>query len=257
LVYEFKHSLGERVTPHHHEIYEILYFLDGEGIIQLGHEQYPVNSDTMVLISPFTPHAVFAHTRMTVLVLAFEDFLQGFPNSRELFSRVLNRPKYHHLNTLSANELRDTFRKILYEQNHNNSFSDLTTQSHLLHLLVILAREWEMEQVSDSNAHRASVLRRYIESHYFDYLTSEDLASMLKLTPRHMNTIFKEQFGLTPMQYLNDVRVNHANSLLSDTDKEIVSICFETGFEAVSTFYRTFKNKVGVSPQQYRKTFQD
>ncbi|MCL6547538.1 MAG: AraC family transcriptional regulator [Alicyclobacillus sp.] len=252
-VYEVKHTPGERVTRHHHSVYEILYFLDGEGTITLEDQTYDISGGQMVLIVPYSEHSVHARTRMTVLVLVFGDFLAGLASRRELFARALSKSKCHMLDTMSANELRDSFRKILYEQNRRDSFSDLAMRSHLLHVLLVLARKWETDRYPDSNAHRANVLRHYIETHYFERISADDLAAMLKVTPRHMNSIFKQQFGLTPMQYLNDVRIRQAKELLAETEKEVVSICFEVGFEALSTFYRAFKNKVGLSPQEYRR----
>lgn len=154
---------------------------------------------------------------------------------------------------MTANEVRDAFRKILYEQTRPDELSGLAMRSHLLRMLLILARKWDAGQFADSNAHRAKILQRYIETHYFERISAGDLASMLKLTPRHMNGIFKQHFAATPMQYLSDARINQAKQLLVETDKEIVSICFEVGFESLSTFYRAFENKVGQSPNNFVK----
>ncbi|MFB5188793.1 AraC family transcriptional regulator [Alicyclobacillus fastidiosus] len=253
LLYESKHLPGEVVTPHHHTIYQILYILSGDGTITLQGTPYEVTNDQMVLIAPYTEHAVYARSRMTVLVLAFGDFLEDLTGTKELFSSAFRTSKYHMLDSLSANELRDSFRKILYEQSLQGSFSDLAIRGHLLHVLLTLTRSWEDEHFRDSNAHRANVLRHYIEAHYYHSLSAEDLANRLKITSRHMNAIFKEQFHMTPIQYLNDVRIKQAKELLLGTDKEIISICFEVGFETISTFYRAFKRKVGMSPQQFRK----
>jgi AraC-like DNA-binding protein/quercetin dioxygenase-like cupin family protein len=253
LIYESKHLPGARVTPHHHSIYQILYFLSGDGTITLDGQTYEVTRDQMVLIAPYSEHAVYARSRMTVLVLAFGNFLEGLSDGQALLKRVLAKSKYHIVDPVSANELRDSFRKILYEQNRRDAFSNLAIRSHLLHVLLTLARSWETSQTPDFNAHRANLLRHYIETRYFERLTAEDLAAMLKLTSRHMNDIFKQHFHITPIQYLTDVRVKRAKELLASTDKEIISICFEVGFETLSTFYRAFKKKVGMSPQQYRK----
>jgi transcriptional regulator GlxA family with amidase domain len=56
----------------------------------------------------------------------------------------------------------------------------------------------------------------------------------------------------TPVQYLLEVRIARAKTLLKDTEHEIISICFEVGFENVSTFYRSFKQSTGLTPHQYR-----
>lgn len=73
---------------------------------------------------------------------------------------------------------------------------------------------------------------------------------------RYVNDIFKEQYHMTPMQYLTEVRIETAKKLLTESDKDIVTVCFEVGYENLSTFYRVFKNSVNMSPNQYRKQHQ-
>ncbi len=84
-------------------------------------------------------------------------------------------------------------------------------------------------------------------------LTAPDIAAKLGISTRHVNNIFKEQYGLTPMQYLTQIRIQVAERLLAETDKSIISICFEVGYDSVSTFYRCFKAETKVSPNHYRK----
>ncbi len=57
------------------------------------------------------------------------------------------------------------------------------------------------------------------------------------------------------MQYLTHIRIEHAKRLLLDSDKEIVTICFEVGYETLSTFYRSFKKEVEMTPNQYRQYY--
>ncbi len=241
------------MPSHHHCVSQILYVLAGHGTISLQTHTYHVNRDQMVYITPNTEHSVRAHSRMTVLVLAFGDFLENWSGVWESFGRALQRSTYQIVDPLAVSEVRELFRKILYEQTHPSAYSDLAVRSYLLNVLVAVARGWETDSAPDINTHRVNLLRSYIESRYFERLSATDLAGMLKLTPRHMNDIFKQKFHLTPMQYLTDVRIDRAKQMLIETDKEVVSVCFEVGFETLSTFYRAFKKKVGMSPQQYRR----
>jgi AraC-like DNA-binding protein len=92
---------------------------------------------------------------------------------------------------------------------------------------------------------------------YYEPLQAGDLGSKLGISARHVNQIFKDQYQLTPTQYLTEVRVQVAQKLLQESDKDIVSICFEVGYENLSTFYRTFKGVVNLSPNLYRKRYRD
>lgn len=253
MIYESKHRRGERVSLHYHSVYEILYCLGGSGSIILDEREYHVKADQMVLITPRTEHAVYATSRMTLLVLAFGEFLGGFPGADRLVEEAFVDSKYQVLDANSANELRESFRKLLYEQRRMDGFSVLAMRAQLLQIVLTLGRMVVMPQFADSNAYRANRLKHHIDSHYFEQLDASELADMLQLTPRRMNDIFRESYYMTPLQYLSYIRVQKAKEMLLETDMEIISICFEVGFETLSTFYRTFKRRVGCSPQYFRK----
>ncbi|MGN6713975.1 bifunctional transcriptional activator/DNA repair enzyme AdaA [Anaerocolumna jejuensis] len=75
----------------------------------------------------------------------------------------------------------------------------------------------------------------------------------LGVSKRRMAEIFKEEYGITLSEYVGSLRLKEAKRLLSDTGEEIIDIAYSTGFGGVSSFYRFFKNKTGLSPAAYRK----
>ena len=130
----------------------------------------------------------------------------------------------------------------------------LSLKIQLSQLLLMLARSRESQTVTYSNRLRAEKIRSHIDSHYFEPLTAADLASKLGISTRYVNNIFKERYDMTPMQYLTEVRIRLAQKLLAETEKDIMSICFEVGYDSVSTFYRSFKAIARLSPKTYRET---
>lgn len=78
----------------------------------------------------------------------------------------------------------------------------------------------------------------------------------LGVSQRHIVKIFKDEYGATPSEYVNNLRVTEARRLLSDTNDEIIDIAYSVGFGAVSSFYRVFKSVSGLSPAEYRKEHQ-
>src|SRR5690625_4439387 len=146
---------------------------------------------------------------------------------------------------------------MLYEQSVGNSINKLALKIYLSELLFILMKAQEEPKMIDANILRAERLRNYIDTHYYEMIDAKYIANMLGMTIRHINNIFKEHYHKTPIQYLNEVRMESSKKLLLETDKDIVSICFEVGFESLSTFYRSFKNYTHVSPNQFRERYQD
>ena len=68
----------------------------------------------------------------------------------------------------------------------------------------------------------------------------------------HLCRIMKKEFGVTPNQYVTDLRLQYAANLLSTTDYDILSICVQVGFSSLSHFTTIFKEKYGISPSKYR-----
>ena len=82
----------------------------------------------------------------------------------------------------------------------------------------------------------------------------EDYAQMCCLGKFHFLRIFKELTGCSPMEYRNNIRIEHAKELLTDTDLFIEEISQRVGYASNVYFCDAFKAKVGLSPSQYRKS---
>lgn len=255
-LYESKHRDGDIVDIHHHDVYQILYALDGEGRISLRGRTHEATRDHVVFLIPGTEHAVVSDTRLTLLVLAFDsasvEALLGLdPAPRPYLSGSF----VHKPGTIQGSEWRSLLRRLLHEQEREvqDPLGGLAVKLTLLNILHMLARSVQTPTTADANSLRAERIRKYIDTHYFQPFSLETLAMKLGISSRYVNEIFKEQYGVTPVRYLTEVRIELARKLLAETDKDIVSVCFEVGYDTVSTFYRTFKNIVHLSPNQYRQ----
>jgi len=78
------------------------------------------------------------------------------------------------------------------------------------------------------------------------------LARVSGVSQAHFARSFKEAFGMPPHRYLLMRRIERATALLRDTDRPITGIAFETGWNSLGTFGRTFRDVTGESPQALR-----
>lgn len=251
-LYESKHTDGDAVKEHYHQVYQILYVLEGSGKVSLNKETFDISQDNVVITVPYSKHSIISETKLTVLVLEFEEAVLDVTVRNSLLHHFFNSPNLLTLHLFDAGEVRQLLRKMLYEQSNGSVINKLAMKIFLSELLLIFARAQKDTQLLDANNLRAERLRNYIDTHYFEMMSSDDIAAKLGMSVRHINNIFKEQYSVTPLQYLTEVRVELAKKMLIETDKAIVSICFEVGFESLSTFYRTFKNATRISPNKYR-----
>ncbi|KHT63271.1 hypothetical protein RJ45_12760 [Photobacterium gaetbulicola] len=84
----------------------------------------------------------------------------------------------------------------------------------------------------------------------------DDIAAHVRLHPKYAMSLFKNMLNVSIKQYLIIMRINHAKVLLSNTRNPIKNISTDSGFKHASSFFATFKNHTGVTPQEFRDQIQ-
>ncbi|MDD3438712.1 MAG: helix-turn-helix transcriptional regulator, partial [Clostridiaceae bacterium] len=74
------------------------------------------------------------------------------------------------------------------------------------------------------------------------------------VSTNHLTRLFKQNSGLTPKHYITKLRISKSAELLGQADKNIIEIAYMTGFNSLSNFYKHFKEQVGQTPNEYRKS---
>jgi AraC-like DNA-binding protein len=98
-----------------------------------------------------------------------------------------------------------------------------------------------------------SKAKRYIQGHYSERISLDEAAQAVNASTRHFCKVFKSATGITFTDYLARVRVEKAKHLLSNPHLRVSEIAFETGFDSISQFNRSFKRITGQSPTQFRE----
>jgi AraC family transcriptional regulator len=99
--------------------------------------------------------------------------------------------------------------------------------------------------------------RDFLLSCYDQPLTVSAAARVAALSPFHFQRMFKLAFGQTPMQLLQDTRLEAARRLLAHTGDDVTAICFAVGFESLGSFSWLFRKRFGVSPRAFRAAGQN
>lgn len=93
----------------------------------------------------------------------------------------------------------------------------------------------------------------YISAYYYQPITLKEIANAACLSPNHFLRSYKQLFGMTPRQFLSEVRLREAKKLLVATDKSITDICLEVGLQSPSSFSGLFSKRFAWSPSQFRQ----
>ncbi len=95
--------------------------------------------------------------------------------------------------------------------------------------------------------------KQYVNEHYKENITRNDVASSVFLTPEYFAKMFKAQTGFTIKDFINQCRIEKAKDMLKNGDASISEIAFEVGFDNFSYFSTVFKKITGTTPQLFRK----
>ena len=94
----------------------------------------------------------------------------------------------------------------------------------------------------------------YIAQHYTEQLTVEIVAKHAGLCPQQFRKRFKQATGQTFRQYLTLRRIERAKELLATTDRTVLAVSLDAGFQSLSAFYRAFRKHAGQSADKYRRS---
>jgi len=128
-------------------------------------------------------------------------------------------------------------------------------------LVVYLKRSGGQEQYSEplqfqtQSVSRLSDLATWIVSHLSEDLSTEVLAAKACLCPRHFSRRFKAEFGYTPADFVERLRLDEARRRLSAGDNSIENVGLSVGFKSADAFRRSFERRLELNPSDYRRRF--
>ncbi len=96
-------------------------------------------------------------------------------------------------------------------------------------------------------------IQTYMQHNYQKNLTQDFIASLFYLNRSYLSTLFKQKTGMKFVDYLNEIRIEKSKELLKDSDRKMYQISKSVGYDNPKYFFRIFKKKTGMTPEQYRE----
>lgn len=110
------------------------------------------------------------------------------------------------------------------------------------------------ESVTDANARsKIQMAVGYIQEHFGENLTVNDLAEHYGMSPNYFSSMFKKEMSRSAVNYITELRINQARELLYHSELSVVDISKKVGYEDSQYFFRVFKKYLGMTPLQYRE----
>ncbi|BCZ45273.1 AraC family transcriptional regulator [Clostridium gelidum] len=215
---------------------------------EIGGNTYELNEKTFLLIPPSIPHKCnpydYKSWNFRMLYISPEWFKSGFNIQSEKI-----KFDYMKVNQKMFLDL------IKLTDNIENKTIDIETESKLLNYISLLIKNDNIELNEDSlenlNLKRRSEIKQYLNENYRKDIMLDDLAKIAHVSKYYLIRKFNECYGLSPHQYITNLRINYAKKLLKNK-KGFADMAIESGFYDQSHFIKCFKEYTGVTPMMYK-----
>lgn len=162
--------------------------------------------------------------------------------------------QYHFHNDNEVSELINKLIRVCSgSENSKNIYADLSLKELLIRLVQTQhLHEMETDTRGNPNKGRWQFVLDYIHNNLTEKIQIDDLSAKTLMNRSTFFKSFKEQFGITPVDYINRERLRMAKQLLAHTNDNITQISWQTGFTDANYFVRLFKKTEGLTPGSYR-----
>lgn len=258
-------SYNQNFPYHSHVDYEIYYFHSGKANYLINDRVYALEPGDLLLMHGMTLHK--AHVDPSVAyrrtIIHFnpyyfkqyvqpayaDDLLAPFQKLRNIRLQLSGEAKA---------ELEETLGRLerLYRQ--STPYAIQRFQAGLVDLLLLIGELCSqplkaIPTFPSSKEQHVQAVITFLESHYGEDITLEDVQAQLHLSKYYLAKTFKEVTGMTIFQYLMHRRIYEAKLLLIEQEISITEIGYDVGFKHPSHFSRAFKTHTGLTAEQYRR----
>lgn len=255
--YMDKHRKNLSNTPHYHDEIEIIFVLWGRVTVFCHLGRVTAEAGDIAVLMPKEVHNFITETenRVYVMKLYCKNSVDETDLTEYRFSGCLikngtelNKALTYHINEM-AKDYGSPDKGAGYAVNaHSNMIISLVLRSELCE-----KQDTNFGKRNEATVHLLKKVTSYIESHFDERISLEQMAIYCNMSKYYFAHTFKETFGMTFLDYLTQYRMRVASHLLVETNKSITLIGNLSGFSSTRMFNNLFKARFGMSPTEYRK----
>lgn len=244
----FSYMPGYSLARDSFDSFLLMYIQKGELDLTFEGSAKHVTAGHFVLLDCYKPHAYSSSTGWECLWCHFDGI-----TAKSYYQCVVSRlgnvfsmpDTYPVLSKMTA------ILKIFYNA---SLVKEPLLSKYLMDILTEFLLYTPMNVHAHSYAAMAEETITYINEHFREDISVEEMASLAGLSQYHFIRVFKKETGFTPHEYLINTRIATAKYLLKNSRRSIKDICFASGFSSESIFCGAFKRHQGMTPMQYRKS---
>ncbi|MBP3673322.1 MAG: helix-turn-helix domain-containing protein [Oscillospiraceae bacterium] len=260
-VFHYRDKKLENISVHHHDFYEIYFFLSGNVSFKVEGRSYHLEPGDLLLINPQELHQPeIGQDNLYERIVLWIDrgYLVAMCGNGVNLAACFDREAPNHTNLLRLSKVRRAFISQLLEQMNREYYSsemgsEAYAQGLLLQFMVEinrLARQNATPVQKREEPDLVSQVLGYIGNHYQENITLESLAAEFYVSKYHLSHEFSHRVGTSVYRYVIFRRLMQARELMAagQAPGEVYQSC---GFGDYANFYRAFKGEYGISPREF------
>lgn len=233
--------------------YVLIYCVDGSGFYVVDGKRYEVHHNQFFVLPAGIPHEYGATEGQswTIYWLHFRGehahiYAEGADTPQTISVKLTSR----------ISERIGLFEEILNTLQTGEDVEDLRYASSLLHYFLASMRYLKQYRRAngDTSIDIVEQAIHYMRENIEQHIAMDDVLHYVGYSQSHFTSLFKRKKGMSPLSYLNRLKVEYACKLLQTTDLRVNQICFKVGFEDPLYFSRLFSKVMGMSPIKFRET---
>jgi len=256
----------ETLRAHKHNLYHVVVYMKGKGACLVNKEKVEAEPGRIVLVSPGQWHDFVTHRHSTVyseVTFSFESetdqvLTVSFERLLQLYTGVSLELSPFHLGTPEAShQLNALILQLTDQAKGDDRITDYCIQQDLAKILDWIV--WSCTSFNESTPKtdtRLVKVKRFLETNYAQALTIEQIADIAGLSKGYLFRAFRKAYGLPPLAYHKQLRIEAAKTLLRSTMLRCYEVGLRCGYENIPLFHRMFKAATGMTPGQFRKQIQ-
>jgi AraC-like DNA-binding protein len=275
-VFAFRHPTPGDVQPHDHLFLEVVYVESGTADHHCAGGVTQLQPGTLIVLRPHVWHAYLNPKNLVVLNCLidpkfcqhFDPLLSSLPSTAELYRNHVTYqqevPSFQYRPPRTKRlQFQTYFDRMIDEQEHQNPGWQGAITAMALELILELARQCDYQPATATNTlsrHTATRIDEaiiYLEKHYHQQVSLDELAVRVQLSSAHLSRTFKQKTGVGIVDYIHRLRCEEACRKLRLTDHSISRIALDVGYDELAYFSRCFRKQIGYSPRAYRQIGND
>lgn len=247
------------MPPHWHKEFEIIRVLKGTFAVHLNNTEYLLQEGDILFVEGGCLHRGKPQNGVYECLVLDPAMLKRQQNDvAEKYISPIVQAKVG-INRLSSpcdSEMQDTVAKLFTVMRERQPYYELRVYGLLFDLFAQLyAQKYILPREKAAHSHQTQTIIQLIdwmEKNFAEPISLQKLSALSGLTPKYLCRVFKEYTSKTPMEYINELRIENACYEMSIRGKNITAASYDSGFNDLSYFCKIFKRHKGITPREYK-----